>query len=98
MAIPCRRLVRPRERFAEVVRGADDAIDLAEAALLIAAEAYPDLDVARYLGKLDELAAAASAAQDGAGSERRTRSSARAVPQRGRGLSRQPRRLLRPPQ
>jgi regulator of sirC expression with transglutaminase-like and TPR domain len=59
----------PRERFAEVVRGADDAIDLAEAALLIAAEAYPDLDVARYLGKLDELAAAASAAQDGAGSD-----------------------------
>jgi regulator of sirC expression with transglutaminase-like and TPR domain len=46
----------PRERFAAVVSLPDERIDLAEAALLIAAEAYPDLDVARYVGMLDELA------------------------------------------
>jgi regulator of sirC expression with transglutaminase-like and TPR domain len=52
----------PRQRFAEVVGGHDDAIDLAEAALLIAAEAYPGLDVARYVGRLDELSSAAAMA------------------------------------
>jgi len=48
-----------RERFAELVNAGDDAIDLAEAALLIAAEAYPGLDVARYVRALDRLAAEA---------------------------------------
>jgi regulator of sirC expression with transglutaminase-like and TPR domain len=52
----------PRERFAELVGGADEVIDLAEAALLIAAEAYPGLDVAHYIGRLDELASAAAMA------------------------------------
>lgn len=33
----------------------DDQLDLAEAALLIAAGEYPDLNVGRYLGRLDEL-------------------------------------------
>ncbi len=47
-----------RERFAAAV-ASDGAIDLAETALLIAAEAYPELDVARYLAMLDDLAAAA---------------------------------------
>ncbi len=46
----------PRERFAHVASLPDDAIDLAEAALLIAAEAYPGLDVDAYLGRLDALA------------------------------------------
>ena len=59
----------PRQRFAEMVRGGDDAIDLAEAALLIAAEAYPDLDIARCLRVLDTLAAEADVAMRGAGSD-----------------------------
>jgi regulator of sirC expression with transglutaminase-like and TPR domain len=50
-----------RERFAAAVAAPDEAIDVAEAALLIAAEAYPDLDVARYLRVLDDLAAQAQA-------------------------------------
>jgi regulator of sirC expression with transglutaminase-like and TPR domain len=45
-----------RERFAKLAAGEDDAIDLAEAALLIAAEAYPDLDVDAYLLRLQKLA------------------------------------------
>ncbi len=35
----------------------EEHIDLAEAALLVAAEEYPDLDVSAYLGQLDEFAA-----------------------------------------
>lgn len=46
-----------RERFAAMVGGPDAAIDLGVAALLIAAEAYPGLDVDRYIGVLDALAA-----------------------------------------
>jgi regulator of sirC expression with transglutaminase-like and TPR domain len=46
----------PRERFAELARAAEDRIDLAEGALLIAAESYPDLDIAEYLRRLDALA------------------------------------------
>jgi regulator of sirC expression with transglutaminase-like and TPR domain len=48
-----------RARFAELVGAGDDAIDLAEAALLIAAEAYPGLDIGRYVNALDRLAAEA---------------------------------------
>jgi regulator of sirC expression with transglutaminase-like and TPR domain len=44
-------------RFAELVARADDEIPLDEAALLIAAHARPELDVAAELGRLDELAA-----------------------------------------
>ncbi|MCS6925781.1 MAG: tetratricopeptide repeat protein [Candidatus Binatia bacterium] len=47
-----------RERFAQLVRQAEDALDLAEAALLIAQEEQPDLDIAAYLRRLDQLAAA----------------------------------------
>jgi regulator of sirC expression with transglutaminase-like and TPR domain len=47
-----------RERFLEVVRGTDDEIDLAEAALWIAAESVPDVNVAEYCQRLDELAEA----------------------------------------
>jgi regulator of sirC expression with transglutaminase-like and TPR domain len=35
----------------------DDAIDLAQAALLIARQEYPDLEVGRYLERLDDMAA-----------------------------------------
>ncbi len=45
------------ERFRQVVSGPDEAINLAEAALLIATEEYRDLDIAAYLARLDQLAA-----------------------------------------
>lgn len=45
-----------RSRFAEIIALPDDEINLAEAALLIAAEEYPRLDVAVYLDKLDRIA------------------------------------------
>lgn len=47
-----------RQRFAELVLRPDSEIDLGEAALLIAAEGCPGLDVDRWLARLDELAAA----------------------------------------
>ena len=47
---------RARERFAEIASGSAAEIDLAEAALWIAAEARPDLDVAAYRVRLVELA------------------------------------------
>ena len=46
------------ERFGRIVACDDAAIHLAEAALLIAAEEYRDLDVAAYLVRLDDMAAA----------------------------------------
>ncbi len=54
------RRLNPRERFAEIAERPDAAIDLAEAALWIAAEEYPSLDVAAYLARLDALAAGAA--------------------------------------
>jgi regulator of sirC expression with transglutaminase-like and TPR domain len=48
-----------RERFRELVRTADP--DLAELNLLIAIEAYPKLEVARWLDRVDTLAADAAA-------------------------------------
>jgi len=50
-----------RERFAQLVSGPEDKLDLAEAALLIAQEEQPDLDITIYLRRLDEVAAAARA-------------------------------------
>jgi regulator of sirC expression with transglutaminase-like and TPR domain len=58
-----------RARFAELVSGGDARIDLAEATLLIAAEAYPNLDIPRYVGALDALAAEAESAVGSAGSD-----------------------------
>lgn len=48
----------PRAAFAGEIGGEDDAIDLARALLLIAAEEYPDLDVEAYLARFDEMAEA----------------------------------------
>jgi len=45
-----------RDRFAEIISVEDHEIDLAQAALLIAAEEYPRLDVDLYLERLDALA------------------------------------------
>lgn len=44
------------ERLQQVVSGPEEAIDLAETALLIATHAYPDLDVAHQLARIEELA------------------------------------------
>ena len=44
------------ERLQQVLSGPEEAIDLAEAALLIATHAYPDLDVAHHLARIEELA------------------------------------------
>jgi regulator of sirC expression with transglutaminase-like and TPR domain len=43
-------------RIARILSATEAELNLAEAALLIAELEYPDLDVARYLGRLDELA------------------------------------------
>lgn len=43
--------------FERIVTGADDEINLAEAALLIARSEYPGLDIDYYLGCLDDMAA-----------------------------------------
>lgn len=45
-----------RRRFRALLDGPDESIGLGEAALLIAAEAYWDLDVDHHLGRLEELA------------------------------------------
>lgn len=50
-----------RERFAQLVSGPEEELDLAEAALLIAQEEHPEIDVAAYLRQLDALAAAVRA-------------------------------------
>jgi len=47
-----------RERFARIVNDPEEQLDLAEAALLIAKEEQPNLDIEAYLRRLDELAAA----------------------------------------
>ena len=44
------------ESFAQVVEGEDVRIDLAQACLMIAQDAYPSLDVERYLGEIERMA------------------------------------------
>jgi regulator of sirC expression with transglutaminase-like and TPR domain len=46
----------PRERFVELANAPEDRIDLAEGALVIAAESYPQLDISAYMRRLDALA------------------------------------------
>ncbi|HJY82580.1 MAG TPA: tetratricopeptide repeat protein [Candidatus Binatia bacterium] len=53
--------VSARERFTQLVTGLEEELDLAEAALLIAQEEHPEMDVAAYLRRLDGLAAAVRA-------------------------------------
>lgn len=50
-----------RQRFTALVSGPEDELDLAEAALLIAQEEQPELDVGHYLRRLDRLADAVRA-------------------------------------
>jgi regulator of sirC expression with transglutaminase-like and TPR domain len=47
------------QRFTQIVERPEDEISVAEAALVVAADEYPDLDVAHYLARLDALAARA---------------------------------------
>ena len=44
------------ERFGEIVRGDDARIELARACLMIAEDAYPGLDVERYVGEIERMA------------------------------------------
>lgn len=62
-------IVNPRARFAAAVQRADAEIDLTEVALLIAAEAYPELDPDRYVATLDALADGARARLRGSDSD-----------------------------
>src|SRR6185436_8999501 len=47
---------RSRQTFQQLVTLPDNAIPLAEAALLMACEEYPQLELSPYLDKLDEIA------------------------------------------
>jgi len=47
-----------RQLFTEAVTGPENRLDLARGALLIASEAYPGLDILRYVAKLEVMAAA----------------------------------------
>src|SRR5215831_2958242 len=49
---------RSRQTFQQLVTLPDGAIPLAEAALLMACEEYPQLEISPYLDQLDEIAAA----------------------------------------
>ena len=47
-----------RQLFTEAVTGPENRLDLGRAALLIASEEYPGLDILRYVAKLEVMAAA----------------------------------------
>ncbi|HKK05869.1 MAG TPA: tetratricopeptide repeat protein [Gammaproteobacteria bacterium] len=46
----------PIERLKRIARRPDCEINLAEAALIVASQAYPEIDIEHYLRRLDELA------------------------------------------
>ena len=48
----------PADRWKEIIAAPEEEIDLAEAALVIAAHEYPGLDVPAYRARLNEMAAA----------------------------------------
>ena len=58
-----------RRILVELSRSVNARLDLGQAALLIAQEDYPDLEVRPYLARLDELAARAGGVTDGRGPE-----------------------------
>lgn len=57
------------EDFREAVSGADEGIDLARAALLVAKKSYPQLDVGAYLDRIEALAARLRERMEPSGSE-----------------------------
>ncbi|HZR83128.1 MAG TPA: tetratricopeptide repeat protein [Candidatus Binatia bacterium] len=72
-----------RARLYEIARAGDG--DVAEGALLIAAEEYPDLDLGRYLGFIDDAAEAARArVADGAAPDEVRRALAQEIFERRR--------------
>lgn len=54
----------PYQAFRQAVDRPEEKIDLGRAALTIALTEYPDLDIAAYLGRIDELAAAVAGRRD----------------------------------
>jgi len=66
MSEPSDRSRDARERFRALVERSEDSLDVAEAALWIAAEARPELDVPHYLARLDEFAELARPVVEGA--------------------------------
>ena len=83
------------EAFAQLIARDDARIDLARACLMIAQDAYPGLDVERYLGDIERMAIRLRARlPQNAGAEERV-VALEQVPVRGRGLLGQHRRLLR---
>lgn len=48
--------MNPADRWNEIVAAPEEEIDLAEAALVVAAHEYPGLDVSAYVARLDEMA------------------------------------------
>src|SRR5262245_7570209 len=48
--------IRSRQTFQQLVNLPDGAIPLAEAALLLACEEYPQLEISPYLDQLDDIA------------------------------------------
>ena len=46
----------PPQRFRQIVSGPEENLNLAEAALLIAGDEYPELDVGSYLARIDRMA------------------------------------------
>jgi regulator of sirC expression with transglutaminase-like and TPR domain len=61
-----------RRILAELTRSDEGRVDLGQAALLIAQEDYPDLEVRPYLARLDELARRAAPATQGLAPEEAT--------------------------
>ncbi|HWA37585.1 MAG TPA: tetratricopeptide repeat protein [Burkholderiales bacterium] len=51
----------PLEPFARLLKAPEAQLDLARACLMIGQDAYPDLDVERYLGEIDAMAQRVSA-------------------------------------
>jgi regulator of sirC expression with transglutaminase-like and TPR domain len=60
LVIDLRMTADPYEEFRQVVNRADEAVDLARAALVIARSDYPELDIGAYISRLDQLSIKAS--------------------------------------
>ncbi len=83
------------ERLQQVISGPEEAIDLAEAALLIATHVYPDLDVAHHLARIEELAKTLKSRIEPDSGSRATHPCAQSIPVRGTRIRRQRGGLLR---
>ena len=75
------------EAFAQLIARDDARIDLARACLMIAQDAYPGLDVERYLGDIERMAIRLRASMPQESWRRGARGRAQQVPVRGRRAS-----------